>query len=359
MDCLATDGRRLADLVQLAIPACRDAVNDVQHTGPGRPPEYQEWQIAVLIVVAVAHRRKSKSSQWRFLRAHQHQLLEPLGMKKFPCRDTYCRRYLHVHRRLFDKAIERQGKLALKQHVCSAAECVVVDKSLIAARGRPPKRRKPRRGTDREAGWCRSAHDGWVWGYSYEVVVTAPKNGLVFPLLASADAANKNEQKSFAPKVPRLPKSAGDVLADSGYDGNELAEAVERPTRRGRGRGRGRRRIKRHYVCPLINRAGKPAVGRYPQGGTRERRRQDRRRRDAFFHSQRGRRLYRRRKQSVEPFNSHFKKLFDLEDRVWHRGLDNNRTMILAAIFLYQLLSRYAFKHGQRDQQLQWLLDGL
>jgi hypothetical protein len=253
-----------------------------------------------------------------------------------------------VHR-LFDKGIELQGKLAIKQHVC-CAECVAADKSLITARGPHPKGRKPRRGTDCQAGWCKSGHDGWVWGYSYEVTVTAPKKGPVFPLLASAETASKNEQKSFAPKVARLPKSTRDVLVDSGYDGNELAQAVEHPSN-------GQR--KRHYLCPLIKRAGKPAVGRYPQGGNRECRRLDRQRRDAFFHSKTGQRLYRRRRQSVEPFNSHFKKLFELEDRVWHRGLNNNRTMILAAIFIYQLLIRYAFKQGQRDQRLQWLLDGL
>lgn len=349
MDCLAKDGRRLADLVQVAIPACKDAAKELSRSGPGRPPMYQEWQIAVLIVVALAHRRKSKSSQWRFLREHQHELLGRLGLEQLPCRDTYCRRYLRVHR-LFDKTIELQGKQAVKKHICSAA-CVATDKSLIAARGPCPSHRKPRRGTDPQAAWCLSGHDGWVFGYSYEVVVTAPRKGLVFPLLASADTASRNEQKSFASKIARLPKSMNDVLGDKAYDGNELAEAVEY-RRNGQRNGR-------HYLCPLIHHGGKPAVGRYPQGGRRERRRQHRQRREHFLHSKKGRSLYRRRKQSVEPFNSHFKKLFELEDRVWHRGLDNNRTMLLGAILLYQLLVMYTFRQGQRDQCIQWLLDGL
>jgi Transposase DDE domain len=348
--CLATDGRRLADLVQLAIPVCKDAAKELEHTGPGRPPQYQEWQIAVLIVVAVLHKRKSKSSQWRFLKEHETALRQLLNLEHFPCRDTYCRRYLRVYR-LFEKAIELCGKLAVKRHVC-CARCVTGDKSLIAARGKRPKGRKPRRTTDLLAGWCYSAHDGWVWGYSYEVIVTAPRKGLVFPLLASVDTASKNEQKSFAPKVPRLPPSVRDVLLDGAYDGNELAESVESVVCRATGRHR-------RCLCPLIIRAGKSAVGQYPQGGQRERRRLDRQRRDARFHSETVQRMYRRRKQSVEPFNSHLKKLFELEDRVWHRGLDNNRTMILAAIFIYQLLICYAFKHGQRDRQIQWLLDAL
>lgn len=354
MDRLARDGRRLADLVQLAIPVCRDAVKHVQHTGPGRPPEYQEWQLAVLIVVAVVHGRKSKSSQWRFLQEHQHRLLTPLGLEKLPARATYFERYRRTHP-LLGKAIELQGRLALQQHVC-CARCVAADKSMIAARGMRPSHGKPRRGTDTEAGWCRNAHDGWVFGYSFEVLVTAPQKGLVFPLLASVDRANKNEQKSFAEKVPHLPPSTRDVLVDKGYDGNELAQAVEQRVKNRRTK---RYRRTRRYLCPLIKRAGKPAVGQTRQGGKRERNRQDRQRRDAFFHGNAARRLYRRRKQSVEPFNSHLKKLFDLEDHVWHRGLDNNRTMILTAIFIYQLLIRYAFKHGQRHQQIQWLLDAL
>src|SRR2546430_11119589 len=94
MDCLTTDGRRrLADLVALAIPLCRDAQSkQCVRRGPGRSPEYQEWQIAVLIVIAVAHGRKSKSSQWRFLKEREPGLLGGPGMGRFPSRGTYSRR---------------------------------------------------------------------------------------------------------------------------------------------------------------------------------------------------------------------------------------------------------------------------
>jgi hypothetical protein len=37
--------------------------------------------------------------------------------------------------------------------------------------------------------------------------------------------------------------------------------------------------------------------------------------------------------------------VFELE-HVWHRGLDNNRTQVLAAIFAYQVLLRYNHRHG-------------
>jgi hypothetical protein len=36
----------------------------------------------------------------------------------------------------------------------------------------------------------------------------------------------------------------------------------------------------------------------------------------------------------VEPFNEWFKSLFELDDRVWHRGLENNQTQLLAVCCL-------------------------
>ena len=66
-----------------------------------------------------------------------------------------------------------------------------------------------------------------------------------------------------------------------------------------------------------------------------------------------------RRKQTVEPFNHWLKRLFELETRVWHRGLDNNRTQLLAAIFCYQLLVRFNHKYGNKNGCICWILDAL
>jgi len=345
----ARDGRHLADLVQMAIPLCKAAQAKIARRGPGRPPVFEEWQIAVLIVIAIFHKQKSKSSQWRFLHKRQEQLTAALQLRHFPCRDTYSRRYCNAHR-LLDIAIELQGRVALKERVCDA-EVVAIDKSLVEARGPHPRHGKMRRGTDRQAGWGVSDHDGMLWSFSYEAVVTAPKKGLVFPLLASVDIGSRSEHKSVMQKIPRLPPSMHDALLDGGYDGNAPAEALEYDANG--------KRTKKRYVCPLISRCGKPAVGKCVHRGRREQLRLHRKKRQEFFASRKGRSLYKRRRQTIEPFNAHLKKLFELEDRVWHRGLDNNRSMILGAIFGYQLLIRYAFKQGQRNRQLQWILDGL
>jgi hypothetical protein len=39
-------------------------------------------------------------------------------------------------------------------------------------------------GVDEQASWGYSPHHGWVYGYSYEVLVSATPGGLIFPLLA-------------------------------------------------------------------------------------------------------------------------------------------------------------------------------
>jgi len=359
----ATDGGHLANLVHDAIALCQAAQQRLpQRTGPGRPDKYEQWQLAVLIFIAVVHKRKSKSGQWQFLFEHRADLLEQFGdrleLVRFPSRGTYMARYAQAYT-LYEQAIELQGRRALAQHA-SSARVVAADKSMVAAKG-PPYHKHQRRtgtpdpGTDTQAAWGYSPHDDWVWGYSYEVVVCATRKQVVFPLLASAGTASCNEHKSFLAKVPRLPKSVRYVLADGGYDDNDIAEAIERrTTARGGDKPTGRR-----FVCPLQSRGGKPAVGQMVHRGRRERRRQHRASRDQFNRSDYGRRLYRLRSRTVEPFNQWFKHLFELEDRVWHRGLADNRTMFLAAIFAYQLLLRHSRKSGRRDGCIQWLMDAL
>jgi hypothetical protein len=313
--------------------------------------------MAVLIMIAVLYRRKSKSSQWRFIRFHRQALCHWLALARLPARSVYFERYRRAHE-LFRKAIGIQGREALREHVASAA-VVAADKSLVAACGpawRQVDRRRGRippglHGLDCQGAWGKSPYNGWVYGYSYEVVVTATAGSVVFPLLASADVGSVCEHKTLLTKVTDLPDQTRYALADSGYDANALGDALEY-TPEGRPSGR-------HLLCPPQRRFGKPAVGRYRHRGRRERSRQRRARRVGFYQSQPGQQLYARRNQTVEPFNEWFKKLFDLHEHVWHRGLDNNRTQLLCAIFCYQLLVRYNHRQGQKNGQIQWILDTL
>ena len=359
MPARATDGTSLAKLVKMAIPICKAAQRQCPRTGPGRPPNFEDWKIAVLIMVAIMKRLKSKSAQYRFVHEHRRKFKRWLGMKRFPVRSTYFDRYRNAHQ-IFKIAIDLQGKKAVKEGLVKATT-IAVDKSLLVARG-PLWHRKDRKadrvpsklcGVDRDSTWGFSKHHGWVQGYSYEVVVTAGKGSTVLPLSASADTANVSEHVSFADKIESLPEATENVLADSGYDNNDYGERIEFNKQ---GRRTGRR-----FVCPANPRNSKkrenkkahPAV--IVNGQTRLHREQ----RMVFYRSPKGRRLHARRSLSVEPFNEWFKSLFGLDQTVWHRSLDNNRTQILGAIFCYQLLLRYNRRCGNKNGQVKWILDTL
>jgi hypothetical protein len=308
-----------------------------------------------MILCGVLKKKKSKSAQYRLItQPHNAQMLKRLlHIQRLPARSSFFDRYKRIWP-VVHKAIELQGRAAIREHVVDA-RVVAADKSLLKARGpqwnvKDRKRNKvPKylRGLDRQADWGKSDYHGWVYGYSYETLVTASKNSLIFPLLASVDVASTNEHKSVVDKLSRLPPSTTTVLVDPGYDSNDLADQVELDAKE---RPNGRR-----YVCP----PQKGFVSDKPEKGRRERQRRRRVARLAFLRSRRGHALYARRKETVEPFNGTFKALFELDDHVWHRGLQNNRALVLTAFFAYQLLVRAHWKRGGRDAQIQYILDGL
>jgi hypothetical protein len=353
----ATAGTCLAQLVKLAVPLLREAERRWPRTGPGAKPEIPDWLIGVLIMVVVLKRKKSKSAQFRFLseKENRRQIEDITGMHKFPSRSTFFRRYRRAHQ-LFRAAIECQGELAIAEGVTNPRD-VAADKSLIAAHGpawhkRDRERGKVRPGVDRDSTWGYSEHDGWVQGYCYEVVVTATPKATVFPVLASVATASAAETRTFPEKIDHLSANTKNVSADSGYDANAIGEAVEFDDR---GRRTGRR-----FLCPENPRhGGRKKTKPGHADASRARSRALRCERKEFLTSPRGRRIYSRRKKTVEPFNQWFKALFELDGRVWHRGLENNRTQILAAIFVYQLLVRYNYRRGHKNGCICWILDKL
>jgi hypothetical protein len=338
----------------MAIPICRAAQQACPRTGPGAPPTFADWQMAVLIIIAILARRKSKSAQYRYLWDRRSWLIDLLGLPSFPGRSTYFDRYRRASG-LFRAGVIEQARRALGEGLIDAG-VVAVDKSLVHARGpmrhqRKGCKRRRSRGTDDEASWGFSDHHGWVYGYSFEVAVTATRGTLVYPLTVSVGTASAAEAKSFPQTVAQLPGETRYVTADRAYDTNANGQAVEyddqdRPT--------GRR-----LVCPLQGRAGKPSVGKMVHHGRRERLRLRRANRLKFFKSRAGRRLYARRLKTVEPFMEWLKGKFELSVCAWHRGLQNNATQIAAAVFAYQLLLRFHSKNGGTNGEVQWILDAI
>lgn len=351
----ATDGALVSKLMALAVPLLQKAEFLSPRTGPGAKPEIPDWLLAGLIMIAILHKKKSKSAQYRFLVQRRVEVADWLGRDRFPSRATYFRRYRRAHR-LYREAIRLQGQQAVAEGIADPT-VVAADKSLVTAQGPPwhvSDRQAARRraGTDAEGAWGYSEHNGWVYGYSYEVVVSATPRSLVFPLLASVDAANASEVRTFATKIDALPALTRVVLADSGYDANHLGERVEFDA--------ADRRTGRRFVCPPNPRNNKRPKTK-PGGADASRARSRRRRtqRIAYYQSRGGRRLYKRRSKTAEPFNQWLKSLFELTGRVWHRGLDNNRTQLLGSIFAYQLLVRFNHQQGNNNGRVQWILDHL
>jgi hypothetical protein len=349
----ATDGALLDELVSRSIPLCQRAEKESPRLGPGRKPMIPDWVLTVMIMVGIMLRKKTKSAQLVWWQQHHADFERWLPGQTMPSRSTFYERYRRVHR-LFRRGIVLQGKTAVARGWANA-ECTAVDKSLVAGRGRPWKpadRRRnhvPRR-VDMDTTWGYSDYHGWVQGYAFEVVVTAPPQGVIWPLAASVDTASRSEQKSILEKVSDLPTATRYVLADSGYDSNAVAEAVEtsKPHRR-------------RFLCPEVRRwhPTRSCALLSRQSHERQRHRRLRNERRTFLKSCRGRSLYRRRKTTVEPFHAQLKHLFDLDHRVWHWGLENNRTMILAAICAYQLLLTYNHTKHRPVANLQCLLDAL
>lgn len=353
----AKAGASLEALVEMAVPLLQEAERQCPRTGPGRKPTVPDWQLGVCIMVAMLKRKKAKAAQLRFLTdaANRARLAAALGSDKFPSRSEWYRRYWRAYR-LFQVAIRVQGEQAIAEGVADPRH-VAGDKSLIEAHGPPWHKRDRQRGktpqgVDQDSTWGYSEHDGWVQGYSYEVVVSATKGSIVFPLLASVGTASAAEVRTFADKIPELPVATETVSLDSAYDANALAESVEWD---GRGRRTGRR-----FLCPENPRHNsrpkrKPAAANASRAHSRRLRHQ----RKEFWSSARGRRLYARRKKTVEPFNQWFKSLFELDLKVWHRGMENNRTQILASLFAYQLLVRFNHRCGRQNGRVRWIMDAL
>jgi hypothetical protein len=352
-----SDGVELAELAQLSVGLLQQTQQQFPRTGPGAKPTCPDWLIALIIVMAVMKQKTSKSAQWRFVnQPPQRALLASVaGTELFPPRSTFLRRYQTAHR-LLQHAIAVQGQRAIDEGLVDATH-TAVDKSLIAAAGPvwhtyDQRAGKQPRGVDVEAAWGKSEYHGWVYGYSYEVVVSATPDRVVFPLLASVDVASAAEPKTFATKIPQLPESTQTVSADKAYDANALGEAIEYDAK---GRRTGRR-----FLCPENPRNhGRPKTKPGGADQARAKSRQRRGQRQKFLASARGRKLYRRRSQTVEPFNSWLKSSFGLIEQVWHRGLANNRTQILAAIFSYQLLVRFNHRCGRNNGKIQWILEAL
>ena len=190
------------------------------------------------------------------------------------------------------------------------------------------------RNVDVESGWGCSRYQGWVQGYAWHVVCSAPANHLTIPLLAEVEPNNVQENRVFVRMIAQIPRARRRVLADEGYDDNELIRQVEQKV----GSGFGRR-----MLLPM-------KVYKYTPDGRREY--------ALWFKSEAGQKLFRRRKTTIERWFGRLKDLFDYK-RCWMKGLKNNRALMLLILLAYQLLIYYNWNRGAKLARVKEILDGI
>ena len=356
---VAKDGICLYELLSIVIPVCKEAEQNCPKTGPGRKPEIPDWLIATLIMLVTVKKKKTKSAQYRWIKSNEQMLKPHLEGHRMPSRSTYFDRFRRAHL-ILTEAVRCMGNRAIR-YGWADASVVAVDKSLMWAKGpiwwksdRDKNRIPPRLpGVDRDSRWGFSQYHGAIQGYCFEVVVSCGKNGVIWPLQASVGTANTSEHKSFGSKIQHLPNTTKFVLADAGYDNNRFGDEIEWTN--------GKRTGKR-FLCPQNSRGAKSStpVPKRPNESWRiygiRMRRHERRK---YFKTDKAKRTFRLRSKSVEPFNEWLKSTFEFNTNVWHRGLDNNKTQVLAAFFTYQVLLRYNQSKGRKNGRIRSTLDSL
>jgi hypothetical protein len=218
-----------------------------------------------------------------------------------------------------------------------------VDKSMFRAQG-PLWHKKDRkkgvvpenlRNVDTDSEWGYSKYRGWIQGYALHLLCSATPGLIPVPLDAQAATANVPENRIFEPMIDHFHDDTKYIVADSGYDDGKLTDKCEFR--------KNDKYITRRLVVPM-QKHKHTSSKRLPY--------------IRFFKSERGQRLFRLRKITVEPMFDVLKSLFSLEP-VWMKGKRNVQPLLLLTVFVYQLLLLFNFVNGRPVSHVKYILDGV
>jgi hypothetical protein len=192
------------------------------------------------------------------------------------------------------------------------ADCKVVshDSALIRARGHVwhythiKSNVVPRPGIDTDARWGFAKTKGWVFGYKLHMCCSTGK--LVVPLSVDVSCANVHDTQMYHNVVGSLPDTVRYVVADAGYDDQNLYDFT---------RQRGAR-----LVCPIRR-------YRHTKG--------IRLKRYYLYRSRKGQRTIRKR-GAIERQFDRIKDTFGVEP-LPVRGMRNVTSYVLMCVLVYQL----------------------
>jgi len=239
-------------------------------------------------LVMVYQRLTSLRSLERFLRQHP-EVAQACGLgDRIPSYRTFCRRFQTLEAPAWTAARQLIGTLARRRWLRWGL--LVIDGSLLAANGRPPRLKPhPRPATDPDASWGFSPSDGWVWGYRLHGLVTADR--ATAPVAWRTTTATGHETRQVAPLLRQTPRWRGTrrgwLIGDGTYDSVRLV-------------GLAARKRRRLVAAMYIRRWGKAAMS------------PARKKRWRFVHSVQGKRLLRRR-TAIERDWSQLKHVFLLD----------------------------------------------
>jgi len=262
-------------------------------------------------VVMVTYRLTGFRSLHRFLQAHP-SIAQACGLPEgqVPSDCTFGRRFKRLDGVLLQATAQLLRRLTSRRLL--RWSLAVIDATLVRAKGRHPKGKRPdRRTTDREARWGRSTTRGWVWGYKLHALVTVLP--VILPVAWTVTPAHRNDVTQLLPTVSqarrrtrRLRQRLRDTTGDTAYDSQTRYRRLAS--------------WKIRLTTPLNRRSGGT-----PSPLTRQRRR--------YLRTPRGRWLLKRR-ADVERFFSQDKGVFVL-DPLPVVGLATVRTYISLVLVTY------------------------
>lgn len=229
---------------------------------------------------------------------------------RFPCRRTWKRRLETLPASLPDK-IAFLGRFLVEQlqPFARSGRAVAIDSTLLRAFGGFVWHKKdkaagvvPHSGIDIEAGWTKSGHHGWVYGWKLHLVATC--GPVWIPLAAQLSPANQADNLHAPALMSQLPTQVRFLLGDTHYNAPQVKEE-----------------------CAL---RGLTLVasghGTYPRP-------------DQLNNAKEVRSLFHKlRSVTIENFNQQFKSVFDAHRPVPVKGQIKTSNWALGAILTYQLL---------------------
>ena len=171
------------------------------------------------------------------------------------------------------------------------------------------------RGVDRQATWCKSNADGWVYGHG-SFSLTSHKIPVLGCFMWMPNSAN--EAKRLWLETFHVKDRIDYVAMDSKADDSDLF-----------------REFKRQRNVNLITYC-RPNMDKSPH----------RKKMIEFMRKRKHKKIYRERSYKVEPMQGLVKNIFDL-NRCWMRGDENNRWIFAAMGLTIQMHQLKAYKNGR------------